>query len=90
MPKNLYVGNLPWSVNEQELSAKFSEHTEVLAARVITDKFTGKSRGFGFVEVPDEDAEKVVKAMNGFNWSGREILVNESRPRRTREEQGPA
>lgn len=86
MPKTLYVGNLPWAVNDQELSQKFSEHTQVLAARIITNKFTGKSRGFGFVEVPDEDAEKVIKAMNGHKWNEREIVVNESRPRRTREE----
>ena len=86
MPKTLYVGNLPWTVNDEELSQKFAEQTEVLQARIITDKVTGKSRGFGFVEIPDQDAEKVVKIMNGFNWGDREIVVNESRPRRTREE----
>ena len=84
MPKSLYVGNLPWSVKEDELAQKFGEFTDVIAARLIMDKISGRSRGFAFVEVPDEDAEKVVKAMNGYNWAGREIVVNESRPKKER------
>ena len=83
MPKTLYVGNLPWSVKEPELKDKFAEMTNVLEARVITDKFSGRSKGFAFVEVPDEDAEKVIKHMNGYNWAGRDITVNEARPRKT-------
>jgi len=82
MPKTLYVGNLPWSVKEPELKDKFAEMTNVLEARVITDKFSGRSKGFAFVEVPDEDAEKVIKEMNGYNWAGRDITVNEARPKK--------
>ncbi len=84
MPKSLYVGNLPWSVKQEELAQKFSEVADIISARLITDKLTGRSRGFAFVEVADEDAEKVVKAMNGYNWAGREIVVNEARPKRER------
>ena len=82
MPKTLYVGNLPWSVNEAELKGKFSEITDVLEVRLITDKFSGRSKGFGFVEVPDEDAEKVIREMSGYNWAGRDITINEARPKK--------
>ena len=84
MPKSLYVGNLPWQVKEDEIAQKFSEAADIIATRLIVDKITGKSRGFAFVEVADEDAEKVVKAMNGYNWAGREIVVNEARPKKER------
>ena len=84
MPKSLYVGNLPWSVKEDEIAQKFSEIAEIIAVRLIVNKITGKSRGFAFVEVADEDAEKVVKAMSGYNWAGREIVVNEARPKKER------
>jgi len=84
VPKSLYVGNLPWSVKEDEIAQKFSEIAEIIAVRLIVNKITGKSRGFAFVEVADEDAEKVVKAMNGYNWAGREIVVNEARPKKER------
>ena len=79
MPKTLYVGNLPWSVKETELREKFSELTDVLEVRLITDEFSGRSKGFGFVEVPDDDAERVIKEMHGYNWAGRQIIVNEAR-----------
>ncbi len=81
MPKTLYVGNLPWSTTEQELTEYFSTHAEVVSCRIITDRETGRSRGFGFVEVNDEDAEKAVTELNGTELSGREIVVNEARPR---------
>jgi RNA recognition motif-containing protein len=81
--KTLYVGNLPWSVTEDELAQEFSAHAEVISARVITDRETGRSRGFGFVEVPEEDAERVIAAMNGYLLGGRELTVNEARPRET-------
>lgn len=81
MTKTLYVGNLPWSISEDELAQEFSAHAEVISARVITDRETGRSRGFGFVEVPEEDAERVVSAMNGFLLGGRELTVNEAKPR---------
>ncbi|HHV54392.1 MAG TPA: RNA-binding protein [Firmicutes bacterium] len=81
MAKTLYVGNLPWSTTEEELTAAFSQVAPVLSSRIITDKFTGRSRGFGFVEVNDEDVGKVITALNGSELGGRTIVVNEARPR---------
>ncbi len=84
MTKTLYVGNLPWSISEEDLSAAFAAHVNVKSSRIITDRETGRSRGFGFVEVDDEDVERVVEAMNGAEIGGREIVVNEARPRQPR------
>jgi RNA recognition motif-containing protein len=84
MAKSLFVGNLPWSVTEDELKTKFEEQAKVLAARIVTDKFSGRSKGFGFVEVDDADAEKVISAMNGQKFGDREIVVNEARPKTER------
>ena len=81
--KTLYVGNLPWATTDEDLAAFFSDSTEVLASRVIIDRATGRSKGFGFVEVPDEQAEQVIAAMNGKELGGREIIVNEARPLNT-------
>ncbi|MFC1767311.1 RNA recognition motif domain-containing protein [Candidatus Margulisiibacteriota bacterium] len=88
MAKSLFVGNLPWSVTEDELKAKFEEHANVLAVRLITDKFTGKAKGFGFVEVDDSDMDKVISAMNGQKIGDREIVVNEAKPRAERSDRG--
>jgi RNA recognition motif-containing protein len=82
--RTLYVGNLPWSTSEEELAQAFSRHAQVLSARIITDRETGRSRGFGFVEVSDEDAERAVEAMNGTQLGGRDIIVNEARPRQSK------
>ena len=82
--KSIFVGNLPWSVNDAELSAKFSEFGAVVSARVMTDKFSGRSRGFGFVDMEDADADKAIAAMNGFKWGDRELTVNEARPKTDR------
>jgi len=79
--KTLYVGNLPWSTTEEDLHRAFSQVAEVKSCRVITDKATGRSRGFGFVEVDDADGDRVVEAMNGTMLGGRQIIVNEARPR---------
>jgi RNA recognition motif-containing protein len=81
MARTLYVGNLPWSTKADELADAFSAHGEVLSSRVITDRATGRSRGFGFVEVRDEDADTMIAAMNGTELEGRVITVNEARPR---------
>lgn len=83
MARTLYVGNLPWSTTEEDLIQAFSRHGQVISARIITDRETGRSRGFGFVEVQDQDAEAVVEAMNGQNLGGRDIIVNEARPRQS-------
>ena len=84
MVKTLYVGNLPWTISEQELSAAFEAHAPVISARIISERETGRSRGFGFVEVEDNDAPKVIKEMNGFQLGGRSLIVNEARPKAAR------
>lgn len=81
MSKTLYVGNLPWSTTESILADTFQAHGNVHSSRIITDKETGRSRGFGFVEVDDDDAEKIVNAMNSTDFGGRQIVVNEAKPR---------
>jgi RNA recognition motif-containing protein len=83
MARTLYVGNLPWSTTEDDLVQAFSQHAQVVSARIITDRETGRSRGFGFVEVGDQDAEQAVEALNGTNLGGRDIIVNEARPRQS-------
>lgn len=81
MSKTLYVGNLPWSTTEEELKNVFSNYGNVISARIISDKNTGRSRGFGFVEVDDSSAEKMISALNGTDFKGRKIIVNEAKPR---------
>jgi RNA recognition motif-containing protein len=81
LAKTLYVGNLPWSTTDTDLADAFRPHGSVVSSRIITDKETGRSRGFGFVEVEDADADKMVEAMNGSQVGGRQIVVNEAKPR---------
>jgi len=81
MAITLYVGNLPWGVTEEELAEAFSACGQVEAARIITDRETGRSRGFGFVEIADADVAKAIETMNGSELKGRQIVVNEARPR---------
>ncbi|MBP8613794.1 MAG: RNA-binding protein [Firmicutes bacterium] len=82
--RTLYVGNLPWETTSEELSEMFSAYVNVLNCRIITDRDTGRSRGFGFVEVNDEDVEKAIEAVNGTMLGGRQLVVNEARPRQAR------
>lgn len=77
----LYVGNLPWSVNDAQLRELFAQHGDVQSARVMQDRETGRSRGFAFVEMPDDDANAAMQALNGYAFEGRPIVVNEARPR---------
>jgi len=82
---NIYVGNLPFSVSDQDLEAQFAEFGEVSSARVISDRDTGRSKGFGFVEMPNQaEAEEAIKQLNGRELEGRDIRVNEARPREDR------
>ena len=82
MAKNLFVGSLPWSVNDEQLAQIFSEAGSVDSARVITERDTGRSKGFGFVEMAtDEDAKKAIDTLNGKEIEGRAITVNEARPK---------
>jgi RNA recognition motif-containing protein len=81
MAKSLFVGNLPWSATEDEIKSAFEEHVKVIAVRLITDKMTGRAKGFGFVEVEDSEMDKAITAMNGKKLGEREIVVNEAKPR---------
>jgi RNA recognition motif-containing protein len=80
--KRLYVGNLPFQTTSDDLLRLFGEHGAVESAQVITDKYTGKSRGFGFVEMSnDGEADAAIAALNGQDMGGRALTVNEARPR---------
>jgi RNA recognition motif-containing protein len=80
--KKLYVGNLPFSTNDAELRSMFEPHGQVASAQVVTDRETGRSRGFGFVEMPnDDEAQKAIEAMDGNTVGGRPLKVNEAKPR---------
>ena len=79
---NIYVGNLSWEVTQEDLKEAFEAHGQVASANLISDKFTGKSRGFGFVEMPVEDeARAAMGALNGVDLKGRELNVTEAKPR---------
>jgi RNA recognition motif-containing protein len=81
MGKRLFVGNLPYSANDAELKEIFSQVGTVESAQVIIEKMTGRSKGFGFVEMAtDEEAAKAVETLNGKDFSGRPLVVNEARP----------
>ncbi len=85
MGNKLYVGSLPYSTTEQQLSELFAEHGTVQSAKVITDRYTGQSRGFGFVEMSTgEEAQKAITALNGTPLGGRTLVVNEARPQEKR------
>jgi RNA recognition motif-containing protein len=79
--KKIYVGNLPWSAGEAEVRDFFAAYGEVHSVAVITDRETGRSRGFGFVEMDDNDAERAINEANGQNMGGRPLRVNEAQQR---------
>jgi RNA recognition motif-containing protein len=82
---NIYVGNLPYSVSEEDLRAAFADFGEVSSANVIMDRMSGQSKGFGFVEMPnDSEAEEAINALNESAFNGRNIKVNQARPRNER------
>jgi len=83
--KKIYVGNLPWSADDEGMRQLFSRHGEVISARVITDRDTGRSRGFGFVEMAAADADAAIKALNGTNLDGRPLKVNQAEERAPRQ-----
>lgn len=85
MSNKLYVGGLPYSTTEDALEQLFSEHGNVESAKVITDRDTGRSRGFGFVEMESAgEAQKAISALNGTDLDGRTLTVNEAKPRENR------
>ncbi len=78
----IYVGNIPYSSSEDSLRSLFEQYGEVTSVTIVTDRYTGRSRGFGFVEMPnDEQAREAINSLNGHEFEGRELRVNESRPR---------
>ena len=86
MGAKLYVGNLPYSITEEKLQQHFAQHGSVISARIITDKFSGRSKGFGFVEMnSDEEAQRATTALNGTDFEGRNIVVSEARPQEPRD-----
>ena len=86
MSKKLYVGNLDYSVTDDQLSQLFAQAGSVVSAVVITDRHSGRSKGFGFVEMSnDEEAKKAIEMVNGSELEGRKIVVNEARPREPRD-----
>lgn len=81
---NIYVGNLNFKVKENDLEELFEEYGEVSSSKVITDRDTGRSRGFGFVTMDnDEEASKAIDELNGTTFQDRELVVNEAKPKRT-------
>lgn len=79
--KKIYVGNLPWATGDEELAELFSAHGEVISARVITDRETGRSRGFGFVEMEDFAAQDAIAELNGRDFRSRPLRVSEAHGR---------
>jgi RNA recognition motif-containing protein len=80
MSKKIYVGNLSFRTTEEELAALFEQIGSVESVSIITDRDTGRSKGFGFVSMNDEEAEKAIAAFNGKDFGGRPLTVNEARP----------
>ena len=84
MSKRIYVGNLSYQTTENDLNNLFGQVGDVESVNIITDRDTGRSKGFGFVEMGNEDAEKAIAQLNGSELNGRSITVNEARPREDR------
>ncbi len=84
MAKNIYVGNLPWSATEQQVEDLFSSYGQVTSVKLISDRETGRARGFGFVEM-SSGADEAIAALDGKDFGGRALKVNEARPRPERE-----
>ena len=83
MSTKLFVGSLPWSVNDEKLKEAFEKHGNVVSAKVVMDRTTGRSRGFGFVEMENEtDANNAIQALNGSEFNGRNIIVSEAKPKK--------
>lgn len=84
MSKSLYVGNLPWSATKEEVQSLFENHGSVLSVKLISDRETGRARGFAFVEMEDPDAASAIQALDGSSFGGRTLRVNEAQPRAPR------
>ncbi|MDZ7848881.1 MAG: RNA-binding protein [Owenweeksia sp.] len=86
---NIFCGSLPWSLEESELRGYFEEYGEVSSARIITDRATGRSKGFGFVEMSDDSAaEEAIEQLNGSEMKGREVVINQAEDRKRNDRRG--
>lgn len=85
MTKSLYVGNLPWSATEDEVRSLFAAHGNVSSVKLVSDRETGRARGFGFVEMDAADASSAMEALDGTNFGGRTLRVNEAQPKAPRQ-----
>ena len=89
MAKRLFVGSLPYDTTQQQLEELFSQAGTVESVNVITDRYSGRGKGFGFVEMgTEEEAQKAIQMFNGYNFNGRSIIVNEARPQEDRDNRG--
>jgi len=87
---NIYVGNLPYSIDRDQLREIFAQYGEVRAARIVIERETGKSKGYGFVDMDNnEEANAAIAALNGTDIGGRKAVINEARPREDRPARGP-
>ncbi len=84
MSKSIYVGNLPWSATEEQVQELFAQYGNVLSVKLISDRETGRARGFGFVEMEDNEAAAAIEALDNNNFGGRTLRVNEAKPRAPR------
>ncbi len=84
MTKEIYVGNLPFSASEEDISKLFSQHGTVHSVKLVTDRDTGRPRGFGFVEMDQDEADAAIQALNGTELDGRSLRINEARKRDSR------
>ena len=84
MAMSMYVGNLPWSATEEQIQNLFAEYGNVISVKLVTDRDTGRARGFGFVEMEADDARKAISALDGKEFAGRNLRVNEAEKREKR------
>ena len=85
MGNKLYVGNLPYSISEEDLKSHFQQYGEVASVKIVTDRDTGRAKGFGFIEMgSDEEAKKAINGADGQDFSGRPLKVNEAKPQESR------
>ena len=84
MSKSIYVGNLPWSATEEQVQDLFAEYGEVISVKLVTDRDTGRARGFGFVEMAEADAPAAIEALNNYSFGDRTLRVNEAQPKAPR------
>ena len=82
MSKSIYVGNLPWSATEEQVQDLFAEYGSVLSVKLVSDRDTGRARGFGFVEMNEDDARNAISALNGVEFEGRALRVNQAEEKR--------